>query len=225
MKTWSLRIKSVTIFTLIELLVVIAIIAILAALLLPALSRATERAKEVTCLNNMKQMGIGTMLYIDEYSMREPWPFLNATGDYPNEANRPYPFNNPTQPLIPYIPNLSIFFCPLVSYNVRKNYDPVNANVVTSKVWGTYVWQYPHVHRSDDKFLDLAGHYNSKPFGMDYPNVEAVEDGLLMSDGFAFNWDPFPTPPTYPEHYSALLLDGSAKLVSRHYYRYIGPAP
>jgi prepilin-type N-terminal cleavage/methylation domain-containing protein/prepilin-type processing-associated H-X9-DG protein len=53
-------------FTLLELLVVIAIIAILAALLLPALSAAKKRAAQAACINNLKQLGAGMQMYVDD---------------------------------------------------------------------------------------------------------------------------------------------------------------
>ena len=74
-------------FTLIELLVVIAIIAILAAILFPVFGKAREKARQTACLSNLKQMGLGMMMYLEDYDYTYPTEWTTLIADSANPGS------------------------------------------------------------------------------------------------------------------------------------------
>ncbi|MDQ2731629.1 MAG: DUF1559 domain-containing protein [Armatimonadota bacterium] len=112
-------------FTLIELLVVIAIIALLAAILLPVFAQVREKARASSCLNNLKQIGTGMMIYIQDYDDRLPDTFW-CTGACPGGAANFGPSTpvgaDPSlykwmDAIYPYLRSEGVFNCPSDSTN------------------------------------------------------------------------------------------------------------
>src|SRR5262249_47232068 len=100
-------------FTLIELLVVIAIIAILAAILFPVFAQARAKARQTTCLNNMRQLGTGLMMYAQDWDETLPLNDYigNGLGPLPGWRDR-RAGESWCSGIYPYVKNSQIYACP-----------------------------------------------------------------------------------------------------------------
>lgn len=117
-------------FTLIELLVVIAIIAILAAILFPVFAKAREKARQISCLSNEKQLGLGLMQYTQDYDEKYPCGvYDSASGHYGKGwAGQMYAYVKsqavykcPDDPQVSYVDPTTGAIAPPLSYNVNLN--------------------------------------------------------------------------------------------------------
>jgi prepilin-type N-terminal cleavage/methylation domain-containing protein len=140
-------------FTLVELLIVIAVIAILASLLLPALSKAKERAKRTGCMNNVKQMVLSAHLYANDY--QDHLPYHGAGVPPPYQYCWAYKYGAPVVPAPsflgpyhvdqgqcwPYLTSYDVFYCPMENTNtvLFKARIISGYTVSTSYIWSTAV--------------------------------------------------------------------------------------
>ncbi|MHB8994135.1 MAG: prepilin-type N-terminal cleavage/methylation domain-containing protein [Armatimonadota bacterium] len=115
-------------FTLIELLVVIAIIAILAAILFPVFAKAREKARQSSCLSNVKQLMLGILQYAQDYDERLPGRRKNSVtappaGTYTCNPAGTYAIS--WMSLVqPYIKNTQILVCPSYGNTTGYGYNP-----------------------------------------------------------------------------------------------------
>jgi len=125
-------------FTLIELLVVIAIIAILAAILFPVFAKAREKARQTSCLNNVKQLALGMIQYVQDYDEKffastGRWtggttygvnPVIPGSPDFNWEPSGTWGYQDSwTNQIFPYVKNVQIYRCPSRSASVCMGVD------------------------------------------------------------------------------------------------------
>ena len=122
-------------FTLIEILVVIAIIAILASILFPVFARARENARRTSCISNLKQIGLGTMMYTQDYDEKYPPTYILTSQPAPGGED----WSSGVawywqQILYPYTKSMQLYRCPSTTTNLpnamSNNYG-VNLYVIS----------------------------------------------------------------------------------------------
>lgn len=147
-------------FTLIELLVVIAIIAILAAILFPVFARARENARRASCMSNLKQVGLGVMMYVQDYDEKYPLAYFASTQTPPAFSSWTGSYWFWPQMIYPYVKSTQVFICPS-----STNTDALSLNYgVNQLVVSTASISMATISAPANKYLIMdAGYYRLHP--------------------------------------------------------------
>lgn len=155
-------------FTLIELLVVIAIIAILAAILFPVFAQAREKARQATCLSNLKQIGVGYLMYAQDYDetlMRAAVTSGSVT--YYWWASWDGSVRDDTKGLLyPYMKNHQVQACPSFRSDLRTSL-------------GLTGYGYNYVYLSPSTY---DSNWNEVPVPVTFAQAQHPSDTVLMAD-------------------------------------------
>jgi len=153
-------------FTLIELLVVIAIIAILAAILFPVFAQAREAARKASCSSNLRQLGLGMGMYVQDYDERLPaWSWGAEYGGGTDPAHDGFGFWHSA--IFPYVKNTGLYACP--NDSERWGQD-------TTDMWW---WSIPRSHQNP-AFDPTRGQTPDK-YGSGQQSSAAVSYGMNES--------------------------------------------
>jgi prepilin-type N-terminal cleavage/methylation domain-containing protein/prepilin-type processing-associated H-X9-DG protein len=167
-------------FTLIELLVVIAIIAILAAILFPVFAQAREKARQTSCVSNLKQLSLGMLMYAQDYDETLPqwqWDHQYSAGSL-NKNNGTTLWWNA---IYPYVKNVQVFACP----SQRYTYD-----ITQDGHWGWFTKPKTEAQLAsfgiNPVFLHAKiGYGANEPITYSYPALASLSkpaDALLLAD-------------------------------------------
>lgn len=187
-------------FTLIELLVVIAIIAILAAILFPVFARAREKARQTSCLSNLKQLGLAVQMYTQDY---DETYCMSVYGVPPNRIFTFYDAH------LPYMKNVQIFQCPS---------DPRRNDLVT------FFGAFGLVTMGNFRYTSYMGNYavfeDGDLFGM-LPTTTPISEAeipfpafnTVFYDGWLTPTFNSPVTNVHNDGVNSAFLDGHAKFV------------
>lgn len=196
-------------FTLIELLVVIAIIAILAAILFPVFAKAREKARQSACLSNLKQLGMGMLMYAQDYAdengERLPCACINVDGarnygEHPISDRTFYSWQEFRTAMSPYINSRDVYVCP----SSRGLNRPSSSTTITNWSKSPY-----YICTTGVRFLPGISIWRTLTTAND-------ASFWIMADNYGT--DTTTNPPNHPEGQNVLYLGGCKVGAQRYPY-------